>query len=155
MPHLEASFKLIGPRGPCFFRAVALVLDVPQAKLMVGTFRAATPEEQAASPEVSPVPFIHAWTEIHGAVFAPTTYESCNAQLVPFDLVDYYQRNGTRDVVCMDRARLLRLSRKYGLDKYILYGAPLEGNLKFASVILDELGVRHRMSTDNGLLPGE
>lgn len=155
MPHLEAAFNLIGPRGPCFFRAVAFVLDVPQAKLMIGTFRAGTEEEQAACTLVSREPFIHAWCEVGEQVYSPTAYENCNRQLVPFDKADYYSQNQARDIVCMDRARLLRLSRKYGLGKYIMYLAPLEGNLKFASVILDELGVKHRMSKDNGLLPGE
>jgi hypothetical protein len=155
MTHLEAAFNLIGPRGPCFFRAVAFVLDVPIARLMVGTFRGGTPEEQAACTEVSKEPFIHAWCEVGDKIYAPTAYEACDRQLVGFDKSDYYERNQAKDVVSMSRPQLLALSRKYGLGKYILYLTPLEGNLKFASVILDELGVKHRLSKDNGLLPGE
>ncbi len=155
MPHFEATLRRIGRNGPCFFRAAAFVLDVPQARLMVATFRPGTPEEIARDRNVSDEPFIHCWAEVGGSVYAPTSYENCHNQLVPFNLVDYYEGNGAKDVVCMTRANLMRLSKKYGLGKHLLYLTPLEGNLKFASIILDELGVKHRLSKDNGLIPGD
>lgn len=155
MPHLEATMDRIGRNGACFFRSVGLVLDVPQAKLCTGTFKPATPEERAVNPDMSDEPFIHCWTEIGGKVYAPTAYESCENHLYGFNRDDYYEGNGAKDVVCMDRARLLRLSRKYGLGKHLLYLRPLEGNLRFASIILDELGVSHTLSKEMGLIPGD
>lgn len=155
MHHLQAAMKLGSVRGPCFFRAVAFVLDVPRAKLCIGTFRAGTPEEQLEGDHISKVPFIHAWCEVGDAVFAPSTYERCHNQLVAFDRDDYYRQNDAKDVVYMSRANLKRLSATYGLGKYILYLAPLKGGLRFADVILDELGVKHRTSADGGVLPGE
>lgn len=155
MPHLEATLDRIGKHGACFFRSVGFVLDVPQAKLCVGTFPAATAEELIDNPAYSAEPFLHCWAEVGDAVFAPTTYESCNRQLVPFQRDSYYEGNGAKDVVCMSRAQLLRLSRKYGLGKHLLYLRPLGGNLRFATVILDELGISHALSKEMGLIPGD
>jgi hypothetical protein len=159
MPHLEGSLRLIGHKGPggggmCFHRSIGLVLDVPQARLMVGTFRAATPEECAANPLFSPVPFIHCWTMIGNKIYAPTTYEGHGHRLVPMDPEAYYERNGARDIVGMNRATVLRLSKKYGLAQHLVYFTPLKGQARFADVILDELGISHVTHKNGGVIPG-
>jgi hypothetical protein len=130
------------------------VLDIPIAKLAVGTFRGATPEELEQYPNYSPVPFIHCWVEIGNSVYAPTTVETLG-RLTPFNRAEYYNLNKAKDVRYMSRATLLRLSREHGLAQHLLDFSPLKGSSKFASVILDELGVSYALNERGGLVPGE
>lgn len=154
LPHFMGSMKLTGPRGMCFHRSVGLVLDIPIAKLCVGTFRGATPEELKHFPNYSDVPFIHCWVEIGKSVYAPTTIEHLG-RLTPFNREEYYHLNEAKDVRYMSRATLLRLSREHGLAQHLLDFSPLKGDSKFASVILDELGVSYALTDRGGLVPGE
>lgn len=153
LPILEASLKVVGSKGPCLFRSVALVLDVPWLTFCVGTHRAATPEEQAANPEASKTPFLHAWAEWKDIVFAPTTMEMRGGQLVPMDKARYYELNGTRDVKTLSRAELKKLSDKYGFKRYITKGEPLKENASFGDVILKRMGIPYVVSRDGGLVP--
>jgi hypothetical protein len=154
MPHLEGALRLTGPRGMCFHRTVGLVLDVPRAQLCVGIFREATEEERRKNPEFSDVPFLHCWAEIGSIVYAPTTIEATGGKLYGFNRAEYYEHNQARNIVRMKRARLLQLSKLHGLADHLLYFKPLEGNSKFASVILDDLGVKHIESSRGGVIPG-
>lgn len=154
LPHFIGSMRLSGPRGMCFHRSVGLVLDIPQAKLCVGIFRAATPEELKQFPNYSPVPFIHCWVEIGNSVYAPTTIEQLG-RLTPFVKDEYYRLNEAKDVRYMSRATLLRLSREHGLAQHLLDFTPLKGDSRFASVILDELKMGHTTNVGGGVIPGE
>jgi hypothetical protein len=154
MPHLDGAMRLIGPRGMCFHRTVGLVLDVPRAQLCVGVFRAATAEELADNPHFSHTPFIHCWAEISNKIYAPTTIEATGGRLVGFNKDEYYERNGAKNIVRMSRARLLQLSKAYGLARYLLYSEPLVGDAKFSGVILDELGVDYVVTDGGGVIPG-
>jgi hypothetical protein len=138
----------------CFHRTAGFVLDIPQAKLCVGIFRAATPEELKAHPNYSPVPFLHCWAEVGSVVYAPTTIEAVG-KLTPFNREEYYRLNDARDIRYMSRATLLRLSREHGLANHLLDFTPLKGSSKFATIILDELGVSHVTNEKGGVIPGE
>lgn len=73
MLHLSCAMALeANGLGTCFHRAAAFVLDVPGAKLCLGTFSEATEEEAGANPSASRHDFIHAWAEVSGCVFAPS-----------------------------------------------------------------------------------
>lgn len=159
LPHLDGAMVLRPAaqyidRGMCFHKTVGFVLDVPMAKLFVGTFRAATPEEIAEHPELSPEPFIHCWPQVGNVVFG-LNYISGSFTIPRFPQAAYYQQNGATNVVSMSRARLIQLSRQYGLARHLLYHDDLVGDAKFGSVILDELGVNHVISERGGLIPGD
>lgn len=146
--------QLTGPRGMCFHRTVGFVLDEPRAKLCVGIFRGATEEELKENPHFSDVPFFHCWAEIGTTVIAPTTIEATGGRLCGFDRDEYYERNAAKDIVRMNRARLLQLSKEHGLAQHLLYFKPLVGNAKFADIILNDLGIKFTISDCGGVIPG-
>jgi hypothetical protein len=163
LPHFEGALNLDPPEGNkaeglCFHRTVGFVLDTPMAKLCVGTFRAATPEELHFGAQhgydLSPEDFIHCWPEVGDIAFMLAAATRRNRTINRVSRTQYYQQNGTTNVVSLSRARLKQLSRQYGLAQHLLYHAPLVGEAKFASVILDELGVNHVISNRGGLIPG-
>jgi hypothetical protein len=163
LPHFTAAVDLDPPdgqpaRGLCFHRTVGFVLDTPVAKLCVGTFRAATEEEIAFGAQhgmdVSPEPFIHCWPEAGEIAFMLAAANRRNRVINRIDRTQYYEQNGTTNVVRLSRKQLLDLSSRYGLAQNILYRQPLVGDAKFAEVILDFLGVGYRISDRGGLIPG-
>lgn len=158
LPHLNAAITKVAypnpSKGMCFHRSVGFVLDVPPAKLCVGTFRGANEEELLTVANASPVPFIHCWAEIGDKVYAPTTIEAQGGRLMPFNRTEYYTKNGTRDVYRLSRQELRQLSETYGLARHLLYDEPVRGDVGFAIVILDALGVSHTTSADGGIVPG-
>lgn len=159
LPHLDGALTLFPDaryieRGMCFHKTVGFVLDVPMARLYAGIFRAATEEEIAERPELSPDPFIHCWPQVGNIVFG-LNYIGSSFTIPRFRQEAYYEQNGATNVVSMTRKRLLELSSSYGLAQHLLYHGPLVGEAKFGSVILDELGVSHAISDRGGLIPGE
>lgn len=159
LPHLTGSLGLAVPDGQlaggmCFHRTVGFVLDVPMAKLCVGIFRAATAEELAENPELSPEPFIHCWPEVGEQAFLLSRIDRRQRMVPRAKTSHYYAMNGTTNVVRMSRKPLLHLSSRYGLAQHLLYHAPLVGDAKFGQVILDYLGVGYRISDRGGLVPG-
>ncbi len=159
LPHLNSALLLRGypdtSTGMCFHRTVAFVLDVPAAKLFIGTLKGATAEELLQNPRNSPVRFIHCWAQIGSQVYAPTTIEAQGGRLKPFTEIHYYQNNDVRDVKVMSRHTLIQLSKKYGLAEHLLYHQPIRNEAKFGYIILDALRVSHTLSTDGGLIPLE
>lgn len=162
IPTFQASLvlePLVTGKGMCIHRSVALVLDIPRFVLCAGTFRAATPEEiiqvrRETGQEPSKVPFIHVWCEMgENAVIAPTTFERWGNKLIPMRKDEYYELNGIRDVHRMNRAKLLKLSKEYGLRNHIMKQTPLKGGASFGFTILDNMGVQYTVGDDGGLVP--
>jgi hypothetical protein len=157
LPHLNAALMLTPKedqtKGMCFHRTVGFVLDVPPARLCVGTLRAATEEELREIPHASPVPFIHCWAQIGQSVYAPTTIEAQAGRLRPFKLDEYYLKNGVSDVRMLTRRTLLQLSEKYGLAHHLLYRTPVRENMAFADVILSAVEVEYVLNESEGVLP--
>jgi hypothetical protein len=140
-------------KGLCFHRTVGFVLDVPPAKLYVGIFRGGTPEEIAANPAVSAIPFIHCWAQINEFVYAPTTIEAQGGRLRPFAQAEYYERNGTKVLGIMGRHELKQLSKEYGLAQHLLYHTPVRGDAAFSDIILNKLEVSYTLTDQKGVIP--
>lgn len=153
LPVLQASLGLTGPRGMCFHRSVALCMDVPTSKLALATFRAATAEEQAADPNVSPVPFIHCFVIDGSIVLAPSTLERFDGELRPMRLSDYLKINGATRFELVRRADLLKLGRKHGYREHLLYHRPLLGDASFAGSLLDAAGIEWEVTPEGGVVP--
>lgn len=139
-------------RGDCWWRAAAFVLDTPGATLCVGIFRAATAEERAVEPEASDVPFFHAWCLYRGNVVAPTTYERAGNQLVSMNRDSYYAVNGARDIRCVTRPRLLKISKEIGLAR-LLMGRQNRTTEPLSERLLRELNYEWMVTDDGGVVP--
>lgn len=138
-------------KGNCFHRSTALVLDLPHSKVVMGTFRAATPEEHAADPRVSLVPFIHCWVEVGGYALPPTLIESMG-ELVRMPVKAYRDVNDARDIYTISRADILKLSGKHGISSYLRRGTPLKGG-PLGDILLAFAGVPHQITQDSSVLP--
>lgn len=152
MPHLKGAMKLtgFGQTKMCIHRSAAFVLDVPGAELCFGVFRAATPEEIELQPEASREPFIHAWAEFRGAVYAPTTIEAMGG-LHPIDPAYYYEINGATEIRRMPRPKLLKVAKAIGLSQHLRHGKPARASV--GGTLLDAMGIEYRVSPDGGLVP--
>jgi hypothetical protein len=155
MPHLDGAMNLTGPRGLCFHRAAGLVLDLPPATLAVGTFPAATSEQQQENPEFSSVDFLHAWVEVKDWVLAPTLIERAQAEGTHWIFLkrDYYAANCPRDIAHLSRGKLKKLSTEYGLGKHLIHFTPLKHGAKFGDIILDAVGIKFVVTSRGGVLP--
>jgi hypothetical protein len=151
-PTLRAALGLEGPRGMCFHRSVAMVLDWPAARLALGVVRAATEDEIAANPNVSRVPFIHAWVEAGGQVFPPTLIEQFGG-VPPQGKLSYYRVNGIEaaKVRVMPRFEVLKLAKANGWIPHLRDHAPLETS--FGAVLLDAAGIAWKENGIGGVIP--
>jgi len=155
LPHLKSAVDFKATNGVsncCFHRAAAFVLDVPGSVLCMGTLRAADEQERLEIANASPVPFIHAWCEFDGLVYAPTTIERMGNRLVPFHRDAYYTMNGISDVRTLTRKELLTLSGKVGLSAHLKHFRPLHDGAKI-SVLLDAAGIKWEISENGGIIP--
>lgn len=136
--------------GMCFYRAAALVLDLPASEMVFATFKGAPPEEVAKNPRHSPTPFIHAFVEWHGQVLAPTLFDG----RAPFmmDREPYYRANAARDFHRLTRVAVRRVAAESGMLDW-LKGKPVAG---IPTALLAAAGVKWRPSPDGGgVLPLE
>lgn len=154
MPHLWGAMHMIGyaGNGLCIHRAAGFVLDTPGAELCFGTFRAASPEELAVDPRGSTEPFIHAWAELEGYAYAPTTIEAMG-RLVPIDRDYYYRINGARDIRRLSRKDVLRISGEIGLSAHLRHDKPTRNGASVGQTLMDAAGVRHAVTADGGIIP--
>lgn len=165
-PHLYfvvRYFSAENGKGNCFHRSAALVLDIPGTEIVMGTFRAATPEERLQiGPRASSVPFIHCWVEaeIEGkgrVALAPTTIETVG-ELVTMPAAAYREKNGARDFYTITRKELLRLSGEYGISANLRGKGDLKGEaatLRLGGVLLKAAGVPHAITAEGGVVPAD
>jgi hypothetical protein len=155
-PHLWRvlmDFNADNPaKGACFHRGVALTLDMPLAKLCIGTLREATDEEQRTIKGASTEPFIHCWVEVRETVYAPTTIEAAG-ELVAWPKDEYYSKNGVRDVTRASRRTILQLSKKHAWSSHMLRDKPHKLAAPLGGVLLIELGIRHKVNGGGGIIP--
>lgn len=154
LPHMVGAMTMEGAPGMslCVHRAAGFVLDTPGAVLCFGTFRAATDEEAATIPNASREPFIHAWAEWRGLVYAPTTIEATGG-LHPMNREGYYAVNGATDIVRMPRPALLKVAKQIGLQRHLLKHVPTKGGVSVGQTILAAAGVKFRVTPEGGLVP--
>jgi hypothetical protein len=143
---------MTGPRGMCFHRSAAFVLDLPQATLVVGTIRAATPEEREENPDFSDVDFIHAWPEVGNLVFPPS-WMKADGTMQAIDRDEYYEMHTPYDIHRMPRIELKKLSEEHGFARHFSRFTPLKNNVSFGDVILKALGVQYTITKDGGVIP--
>jgi len=148
----EQMFYRVGPHGLCIHRSAAFVFDVPGANLVFGTFEPRPAIER--EPGDSAVPFIHAWAEYRGCVYAPTTIERTGGALIAQNRAGYYAVNRAHDFRILTRPQLLRLDRQFGLRRVLrLADASCRGGVSFGATLLDAAMVDWKDSKDGGVIP--
>lgn len=138
--------------GMCFHRSVALCIDLPGSSVVVGTLRAATPEERQGHPERSDTPFIHAWVEFQDKLMAPTTIES-QGGLVFMRPQEYYSINGARDIRRLSRDGVVNHVADEYVMRELLFGIHpgIPGYL--VGRLLNAVGVKYLVTPHGGVIP--
>lgn len=155
LKHLHGSmqFSARNGKGNCFQRSAALALDLSGSEIVFGTLRAANLKEVFEIPGASLEPFIHAWVEWRGFVYAPTTVERANGMLVPFEQQDYYQRNGATNIRRLPRAEFERIARRFRLSAAFRHAKQRAGDGEITTAMLDAAGVRWKLSENRSVMP--
>lgn len=153
-PHLIGAMKMEGAPGMglCVHRAAGMVLDTPGAELVFGVFEPVDPA--TAAPGESTEPFIHAWVEWRGMVYAPTLIEKTGG-LHPMERDGYYAVNGARDIHRLPRPALLKVAKAIGLSRHLLKQVPTKGFASVGQTLLDAAGMSYRATHNGALLPLE
>lgn len=149
-PHLFGAMLMEGMPGTnlCIHRAAGFVLDTPGAELCFGTLR---PRLDGPPPQDRAEPFIHAWAELRGQVYAPTTIEANGGRLDPFPQELYYAVNGVSDVRRLTRGEVLRLSGQIRLSAHLRRGTMPKASV--GGTLLDAAGVSWKENEKGGLIP--
>jgi hypothetical protein len=151
LPLLEAALEMRAEQGLCIHRSAAFVFGVPGSILVFGTIQ---PKDRSELVEGdSDVPFIHCWAEFQGNVYAPTTIEQANGQLIAQNKAGYYAINGVSDVHTLARPQLLALDRQHGLRRALRLNTNLRSGASFGATLLDAAGVAWKDYGDGGIVP--
>lgn len=152
-PTLVDALSFGNGHGTCVQRASALMLDMPGAELVFAIVRAGTPEEQQAGSHISPVPFIHAWVEQAGQVYAPTLIERMDGDLRPLPVDVYYRSNGVKRTWRLPRPAFMLVAKRWKLAASFKHRSQRAGRGEVADALLRAAGVRYVLSNRNTILP--
>jgi hypothetical protein len=156
LPTLRSALRLKSPtgNGMCFHWSVAMCIDLPGSEVVIATFRAATPEERKDIPNASDVPFLHAFVEWQGQVFAPTTLARTGGQFAAMNPAEYYAKNGATNVRRVSR----RTIRKHVADGFVMQQllggpSPQAPTGYLVERLLKAAGVKYLVTRDGGVVP--
>jgi hypothetical protein len=150
--NLTAALGFSTNFGSCFIRSTALMLDLPGATLVYGVVKASTPEELAKSNNSSPVPFIHAWVEYQGKVFAPTLIERFGS-LHSIAKEAYYETNGVTTTWRLESAAFMSVAKRFKLASAFKHGSARPGKGEVTEAFLNAAKVRYKLSDRRTVLP--
>lgn len=157
--YLSGAMTFVGKSpggGACVQRAAALTLDLREALLTFGTFvHPITSPEDAAQPGRHDSPFIHAWVEWQGAVYAPTLMERHGTVLRPIEPADYYRVNNATNIRRTPREAFDKVARRYRLAAAFKHGSARAGSGEITEALLAAAGVRWTLTPDRALIPKE
>jgi len=155
LPHLAAALTYSSRTGgnTCVQRAAALMLDLTGATLVFGVLRAATAEErERIGPSASPVPFIHAWVEYRGKLYAPTLVETFG-ELRALPVEVYYGANGITRTWRLEHKAYMQIARRYRLSAAFKHRSARAGDGEVADALLRAAGVKYVLSERRTILP--
>lgn len=153
-PNLTAALALTSVTGnTCVQRSAALMLDLPGATMVFGVMRAATAEEIAKDHRASPVPFIHAWVEYGGELYAPTLMERMKGNLHPLPIDVYYSTNAITKTWRLSHAQFMLVAKRWKLASAFKHGSSRAGKGEIADDLLKAAGVRYVLSDRRTILP--
>lgn len=146
LPHLRAVLDRFTPRGRgnCMQQAVAMVMDLPTAKLVIG----------CVFDDPGGEGYMHAWVTNRGMFYDPSLYEE-EGELRPRAVVAFLDERKACEVrivsrrIVMDFARTGRLSRWMLSDRHPRHALP--GIM--GEVLLDRLAIPYSLGPDRELWP--
>lgn len=146
LPHLRAVLKRFAPhgRGNCMQQSVAMVMDLPSAKLVIGNVFD-DPDGDG---------YMHAWVQDRGRFYDPSLYVE-EGTLRPQRATAFLAERKACEVrvvsrrVVMDFARAGRLSRWMLKERYPTHTLP--GVM--GEVLLDRLAISYSLGPDRQLWP--
>lgn len=143
--HLYSTIERFLPvgRGNCMQRAVAMVMDVPTSKLVVGTL-------------MSDRAYLHAWVMDRDMFFDPSCFEE-DEGLTPYAMQPYIDRHQARDIQIVDRPNILAFARRGGLSKWMLRRDDTHHTLGtiMGHALLDELEIAYEVDDQGFLFPAQ
>lgn len=141
--HLNATLTKFFPlgRGNCFQRSVAMVMDVPTAKLKIGTV-------------TSDHRYLHAWVGDRGVFYDPSRFEE-DGRLNPFDPGHYIVSESVSDIHTVDRKWVLDFARRGSLSRWMLGDPDTYHTLGgiMGEVLLKQRGIPFRVDNKRCLFP--
>jgi hypothetical protein len=156
--YLNAAMQFSSSTGKanCIQRSAALVLDMPGSEMVFATLRAASPEEQEElQGRGSTVPFIHAWVEWRGWLYAPTSVERTDMRLVAWSIPDYYRVNGASNIRRVPRGEFNRIAKQFRFTSALKHGRDRFGSGEIADALLNAAGVQYTIGPGRAVLPLE
>ena len=141
--HLRATLANFTPRGRgnCVQQSVAMVMDVPTAKLKIGTV-------------FDGHSYLHAWVEDRGIFYDPSRFEE-DGHLNAFEPGRYIESQCISDIHTASRKWVLDFARRGSLSRWMLRDDDTHHTLGgiMGEVILQELGVPFSVDEEGFLLP--
>lgn len=150
--NLQSALNFETQAGACFIRSIALALDLPQSELVFGEFRAASAHELLTVPNASPEPFIHAWVEMNGKVYAPTLIAKMGG-LPAVSRDAYYATNMVARTWRVDQATLQTVAKKFKLASAFRHGKNRAGKGDVTETLLKAAGVPYKISERRTAIP--
>ena len=113
-----------------------MVMDLPSAKLVVGTVE----EEEGDR-------YIHLWVEVRAFDYDPSRYEEDRQRLLALDREAYRHDMRARDVRVVHRRFVMDFARRGALSPWMLRkdGRPHKLGRIMGGALLEELNIPHRM----------
>lgn len=142
--HLGSSIRNFDADGlgNCFQRSVALVMDWPVAKLVIGTM---THDEGD---------YLHCWVQASDVDYDPSRFED-HGELLAFDRDVYRTSHKARDVHVIPRKFVMDFAKEGGLSAWMLKRDVPDHRFDgvMGEVLLQRLGIPFRVGDDGGLFP--
>lgn len=141
LPHLWATIHNFFPsgRGNCIQQAVAMVMDVPSSRLVIGTL-------------FSDHYYLHAWVQDRGVFYDPSRIVE-ERGLNPRRQDHYIEQERASDIHVVNRKWVLDFARRGALSKWMLATDDTYHKLPniMGHVLLDDLRIPYVVN-DNGFI---
>jgi hypothetical protein len=144
LPHLYGSINNFLPkgRGNCIQRAVAMVMDLPTSKLVIGTL-------------TTDHAFLHAWVDVRGSWFDPSDYERDGNRIIAHDPEVFRSEQNVIASTIVSRSTVMTFAKRGKLSRWMTSQDDTHHALDgvMGHVLLDELGISYRVDEQGFLFP--
>lgn len=141
--HLKATLTIFNLTGNCFQQSVAMVMDVPTAKLKIGTVK-------------TDHRLLHAWVEDRGIFYDPSRFAK-DGGLKPLNAATFIEGGSISDIHTVSRKWVLDFAKRGSLSRWMLTEDDTYHTLGkiMGHALLDELGIPYVVDDEGFLLPTE
>jgi hypothetical protein len=143
--HLAATIKEFTSYGlgNCFQRAVAMVMDRPRARLVIGTVTALDGHQ-----------YIHSWVEQGQDFYDPTRFED-DEELLLIDREHYIRSKKAVNIIVFTRKFVMDFAKQGNLSNWMLKTHVLnhQHTRSIGEELLTRAGYPYRVDDQGGILP--